>query len=151
MKPVDTLQGVDTTQLIAKTRRIIDAIGLPATLALLQARGGTILELPHGRLYRQRRSMLVGLIGEAAAEAFLGAFANGERRMFLPKADKILLQVRNRAIRADDEHSNTELALAYKLTVRQIQTIRNTETPPQKPTRQGDLFSPAPENARQGV
>lgn len=136
--------AVDETLLIAKVRRMIRAIGLPNTVLLLETLGGTYLELPQGRLWRKHRGTLATLIGDAAADAFHREFAHGERRILLPKVDKLLIQIRDRRIwdEADDGMSVREQALKYRLTMRQIQKIRRRRHSPVpcRPTPQLPLF-----------
>jgi hypothetical protein len=139
---VRDLAAVDEALLIAKTRRMIAAIGLPTTLHLLETLGGTYLELPQGRLWRKRRNVLAELIGEKAATAFHREFAQGDRRLLLPKADKILLQLRDRRICAEaDDLSVRDQALQYRLTMRQVQNIRRRGVRhiPKKPSNQIEL------------
>lgn len=119
------LSRIDEQLLIAVVRRMIAAIGLPNTLLLLETWGGTYLYLPQGRLWRKARGALAELIGETAADAFHAEFADGSRRILLPKADKLLLQLRDQEIcDAADEMSVRDQALHYRLTTRQIQNIR---------------------------
>jgi hypothetical protein len=142
----EALQGVDEQLLIAKVRRMIAAIGLPATVQLLETWGGTYLELPQGRLWRKRGGVLAQLIGEDAAERFHAEFAHGERRILLPKVDRILLQLRDREICANAEtESVRDQALRYRLTTRQVQNIRRRGVRTRIPARnpQLGLFTPA--------
>lgn len=139
--------AVDERLLPPQLRRMIAAIGLPATVVLLQARGGTRLKLPTGRLRSRRSQVLSGLIGPEAAQAFQAEFCRpGRASMDLPKADKILMQVRNAAIHREAEaDSLAELALRYRLTIRQVQNILATKDWPawRKPRPQLELFETA--------
>ncbi len=139
------LAGLDDALLISKTRRIIRAIGLVKTMVLLEALGGTYVELPNGRMWRKAisHSPLIGVIGPESAAVFYSEFARGDRRMLLPKVDKILLQLRDQKIRADAGTITVrDQALQYRLTVRQIFNIRaSAPPPPPPPTPQLGLFS----------
>jgi hypothetical protein len=136
--------AVDETLLIAKVRRMIRAIGLPHTVRLLETWGGTYLELPQGRLWRKQSGALAALLGQDAADAFHAEFAHGERRILLPKVDKILIQLRDRQICAESEDiSARDQALRYRLTERQIHKIRarGWRRAEARPTPQLSLFS----------
>lgn len=138
------LSGINPDLLIAKVRRMIEAIGLPATVQLLEAWGGTYLDLPQGRMWRKQGGVLAQLIGEPLADKFHAEFANGERRMLLPKADKLLIQLRDREICAGaDAESVRDQALKYRLTTRQVQNIRKRGVKPvrSRPTAQLDMFT----------
>ena len=130
--------GLPTTM-----KRLIGAMGVSPALRLLQARGGTRFYLG-GRRGRRDRRLLADLVGRDAAEGFYREFQrDGATEVTLPKADKILIQVRDAEIRADQEHSLMELAMLHRLTSRQIQNIRSRapEAANGVDERQIDLFS----------
>ena len=134
---------LDEQRLISKTRRLIGAIGLPATLRLLETLGGTYLELPQGHTWRAHRSSLAELIGAKETDALYREFRADGRKLLVPKADKIIKQVRDREICAEaPSMSERDQALKYRLTIRQIQNIRKRGiTPPTaRPASQFDLF-----------
>jgi hypothetical protein len=110
--------------------RLVNAIGMAATVRLLEARGGTILQLGAGKA----PEVLPELIGEDAAAAFMAAFA-GYDRVTLPMPDKLLAKMRNEEIAASRELLPT-IARRYNLTVRQVLNIRReareTEPSPQQ-------------------
>jgi hypothetical protein len=140
-----TDMAVDLSRLPTTLRRLIRSIGLPATLHLLTARGGTRWYLG-GVRGRRDRKLLVSIIGQTAAEAFYAEFGGeaGRTEVTLPKADKILIQYRDAQIRADQTRSLAELAVMYRLTSRHIQNIRRGAEPEEPvENRQIDLFSAA--------
>jgi hypothetical protein len=144
---------VDLSRLPPTFRRLIKAMGLPATLTLLQARGGTRFYVG-GQRGRRDKQLLVSLVGDAAALAFYAEFAAADRprlrggvasEITLPKLDKLALTYRDAMICADADRSLMELALMYRLTSRQIQNIRakGPRARSEAETRQIDLFSAA--------
>lgn len=133
-----SIAAIDDTQLPPQLRRLVRAIGLPATLALLKARGGTRLMLgknPAGA------SLLLDLIGHANTKALLAAF-EGATELMLPKADKLLAQARDRAIRDEHArgHSLMVLALRYDLTSRHILNIISGQPQASGESAQAGLF-----------
>ncbi|WP_051278450.1 Mor transcription activator family protein [Solimonas flava] len=132
---------VDLAPLPPMLRRLVRALGLPATLQLLEARGGTRFYLG-GERGRRDRHVLADIIGKEAAEAFYREFG-GVPEVTLPKADKIVQQTRDAQIRADTEHSLMELAVMYRLTSRQVQNIRRGHDAREWQDRQPDLFGAA--------
>lgn len=112
--------AVDEKLLTPMLRRLVRCIGLPATLKLLDKRGGLPLEIPK----RGRASViLVGLIGVDHAELLAVEFAGGDA-ITLPMSDKIHAQIRNLAIRSEKAAcSYSALATRYGLTRRQIVNI----------------------------
>ena len=136
-------EPVDERLLPPQIRRMIAAIGLPLTLHLLELRGGTRLALPLADA-RRKHYELADLIGAAPSRAFYREFGGkGVRFIQLPKADKILRQARDAAIRQDCRtDSVSTVALRYRLTMRQVQNIKQSEDYPvwRKPDSQLDLF-----------
>ncbi|HVT36068.1 MAG TPA: hypothetical protein VHE37_10800 [Nevskiaceae bacterium] len=139
--------NVDVAQLPTTMRRLIRAVGVPATMSLLEARGGTRVYLG-GQRGRRDRQLLMQLLGEKGEAAFRREFtppamshARSASEVTLPKLDKIATQIRDAAIRADETHSLTQLALMFKLTSRQIQNIRKGLPTTRIPPGQGDLFA----------
>jgi len=101
-------------------RRLANIIGLPKTLLFLQKRGGTVFRFP----LLARDSLLAELIGYEYAALLVDSL--GGEVWELPKADKILIKIRNQVIlEARENHSNAELALMFDLTRRQIINIAN--------------------------
>lgn len=144
-------QAIDLKPLPPLLRRLIRSMGLPATMILLQARGGTRFYLG-GVHARRDRQLLRDLVGVDASQAFYMEFGGGKgSEVTLPKVDKIAMQIRDRAIRADQAHSLMELALIHRLTTRQIQNIRRGDEKPEWASRQADLFGETGTAGREGV
>lgn len=132
---------VDESLLIHKTRRMIALIGLPKTLLLMETLGGTYIEMPSGHSWRRHDSELARLIGRNELDALYQEFRAAGRKFLVPKADKILKQLRDREIcETAETMSEREQALKYRLTVRQIQTIRARGVLPLRATRNVDQF-----------
>ncbi len=130
-------------------RRLVAAIGVGPTLALLEARGGTEIVINKEGM---RSDLLTGLIGKTAAGLVIQLYAE-RGRVMLPMPDKLLIAARNREIAAahDQGVSAPTLALRYRLTVRQVQNVcasarserlnaANDENAPPARGAQGDLF-----------
>lgn len=134
----ETVCQIDEHQLPPQLRRIVRTIGLPATLTLLKARGGTRLML--GK-HHDHALLLIGLIGPGPAQRLCEAF-EGKTEIMLPKADKLLAQARNRAIRAEHACGDSlmTLALRYDLTIRQIENINSAGFGPPDTAAQAELF-----------
>lgn len=120
--PAD-LAGIDVSRLVSKDlKNIISVIGLPLTLKLLKRHGGTRIRKPRG----DDPQMFPGLIGEDPARNLARLFQAREY-VHLPKADKILQELRDTAIRADQTSTNNELALQWDLTARQVLNIKRAD------------------------
>lgn len=110
---------VDVSPYTPMLRRLIRAIGIGGTTALLRWRGGCRLCLPHD----PRRSELAQYLSVGQVQALIDTFGAGSR-ITLPKPDKLYLQARNREIRdAHTRDSLAALAMRYGLTTRQIMNI----------------------------
>lgn len=120
--PAD-LAGIDVSRLVSKDlKNIISVIGLPLTLKLLKRHGGTRIRKPRG----DDPQMFPSLIGEDHARNLARLFEAREYVQF-PKADKILKQLRDTAIRADQISTNNQLALQWDLTARQVLNIKRAD------------------------
>lgn len=121
-EPDNGLEAVDVALLPPQMRRLVQLIGLPDTLTLLRARGGTEFRIPvdpHG-------SLLAELIGLESA-AILCREMPGQT-LDLPKHDKIALQIRNQAIRNARRHqSASQVARQFGLTRRHIVNLTSDE------------------------
>lgn len=138
------LAGVEISRLVSKDiKRMIEAIGLPLTLQVLRRHGGTRIRKPRGK----DPMMFPAVIGKDAARSLAKLYEHAEY-VTLPKADKILQEVRDTAIRADRELGLNELAERWNLTTRQILNIRRGDrgdkfryaSQAMKTELQGDLF-----------
>lgn len=107
---------------------VAEAIGLSATLALVEHAGGVRIYVPE-RLADDHR--LVQWLGRDAAARLSEAYAMEE--LVVPRCADLLRRVRNRCIRHERAQGArpAELALRYRLTERQVFTIlsREDETP----------------------
>jgi hypothetical protein len=132
----DHVIPIDERLLPPLLRQIVRAIGAPAALKLLKQRGGTRVYASDGPTLRQ-------ILGEEDARRFIAAMAP-RTEVLLPKADKILAQLRNRVIRAEAAtKSLPEQALEHDLTVRQVINIRAGIEASNRPDPTHDLFEPA--------
>ena len=127
---IDSLELVDTDLLPPQMRQYVQVIGLTDTFKLLQARGGTIFRFP----VNAKDSLLADIIGLESAIK-LCAVLGGEVKE-LPKVDKILLQIRNHAVRNARKYmSAAEASRKFNLSRRQIINIS-----PEPGDLNGDLF-----------
>jgi hypothetical protein len=123
--------SLDASLLPPVLRGLVEAIGFDLTLQLLRARGGQRVHIPV-----QSSAWLLNLLGPKATRILCERW--GGQELDLPKHDKIAVQLRNAAIRADREtHSLNALAARYGLTRRHILNVARTED-----DGQPDLFGP---------
>lgn len=129
----EQLDLVDADQLPPQIRQLVRLIGLPATFRLLDARGGTPLRIP---VDPHRAEILIAILEPTAIQALSAAL--GGQTLELPKVDKMLLQIRNLAIReARKTMSASEVARAFKLTRRMVIYVGGKESNSDQP----DLFA----------
>ena len=118
--------AIDARMLPPQARRLVRAIGVAQTFTLLRWRGGRRLKLPRD----STRSEIAAIVGADALEGLLQEFGPHEI-LTLPKVDKLLLQLRDHALRAEHAggrgKSIQELAGAYGLTTRHILNILAAE------------------------
>lgn len=128
------LTGVDARLLPPQMRQLVAIIGLAQTLKLLEARGGTPLRIPK----EPNRAEVLPEILSFEAVCQLAA-ALGGQKIDLPKCDKIVVQIRNLAIKSARNHKTApQLAREYGLTRRHIINIAKAAVD----DRQADLFEP---------
>lgn len=126
------LIAVDPNRLPPQIRQFVVVIGLPATVKLLQQRGGTTLRIAKRA---EKSEVLLEILSFDVVKKLCSAMPG--KILQLPKADKILLQIRNKAIRVErGSVSAAQLALKYSLTRRQIINI----APLPEDSGQCDLF-----------
>lgn len=114
-----SLSAVDPTLLPPQIRLFVVVIGLPETVKLLKARGGTTLRIPK---VADKSDVLPQILSIDAVNKLCSAMPG--KILQLPKSDKILMQIRNKAIRLERQSvSAAQLALKYSLTRRQIINI----------------------------
>lgn len=118
----DVTEQVDFSVLPHSMQRLIRIIGLHDTLALLRARGGTVLHIPE-RV--ETKSMLAVLISKEALTVLVNSELAG-LDIQLPKVDKYDIQLRNYAIR-NTNISHTQAALDFGLSRQQIHNIRGDD------------------------
>lgn len=140
-------EDIELPTLTQIPRQLVRAIGVAATIKLLQGLGGTRLFFSEFRRGGRDWQKVRDLVGKESADAVYAAFKGNRRDLSLPKADKILIQLRDRAIRADRRRGLTieSLAVRYNMTRRHVSTICGR--PEMAPARhvQGDLFGYPPE------
>ncbi len=123
IKP-DDLNLVDPDLLPPQIRQLVQIIGLPATIVLLDHHGGTLLRIPMNS--DDSRSQLGDIVGIDAAKKLCAA--KGGKRLELPKADKIIIQIRNHAIhKARETMSANDAAKYFNLSRRQIINITSDD------------------------
>lgn len=126
--------SVETELLPESMADLVDIIGLPAVLKLMEAFGGTEFWVPE-KLHHQHP--LVDAIGAEAAQTLCEYMAR--ERIKVPRGVGITRGVRNQAIRRERHEGAklAELALRYRLTDRQVLNILNAEP---ADDRQQDMF-----------
>jgi Mor family transcriptional regulator len=129
---------IDRSALPPQLKRLVDVLGVALATKLLKRRGGTRLVLAQGR----REGELVELLGVEACLRLHNAF-EGVPVIWLPKADKLVAQIRDREIRRlhREGRSLVALALEFDLTSRHIQNI--LAAAPIEPPSQSRLFDDA--------
>lgn len=120
-------------------KRIVRAVGLPAALRLLKARGGTRYCVPVSPT-----GLILEFMDSRQATALIRELGATEH-VSLPKADKALLELRNAQIRLEYAAGDSllTLALRYNLTTRHVLNIvRGTDREEDEAAdlEQGDLF-----------
>ncbi|MDI3260050.1 MAG: Mor transcription activator family protein [Sinobacteraceae bacterium] len=114
------MQDIDPKTLPTQVRRMIRAIGMPATMCLLRWRGGRRLFLPRG----PERTELAQVLTREQVQALLLEF-NDQPWLDVPKPDKLWLAARDARIRAEHEAGTSlqQLADRYGLTARRVLMI----------------------------
>lgn len=111
---------IDLQLLEPLLRQMVDLIGLPATMAIVEVHGGTLLNIPR---QADKNEALVALIGAEKA-ALLGRELGPDRRL-IPKAGPALNALRNRRLLADlRTQSVRQVARAYGLGERRVWQIK---------------------------
>lgn len=124
---------VELSELMCRQIRVlVGLIGLPETLKLLEALGGTPVNIP---LLACKATRLKAILSSDSIEKLCEKL--GGQRLELPKNDKIMQQLRNHAIRRlRGRKSAPQLAREFNLTRRMIIYISQQAVD----TRQVDLF-----------
>ncbi len=111
---------IDIEDLPGILRELVELMGLPATLKLVDHYGGVRLYVP---VKYDSEHVLVRQIGAPAATILIEHYG-GEEHFDIPKAERALRAVRDRRIRAEYAFkSRRRLAREYDLTERQIGNI----------------------------
>ncbi|HFE31902.1 MAG TPA: hypothetical protein ENJ17_01175 [Gammaproteobacteria bacterium] len=130
------LDLIDESLLPPQIRMLARVIGLAETLRLIEARGGNRVRIP---LQPEQCQALRNVLTPRALAALTQAF--GGKRLELPKNDKVVLQIRNHAIRAARQQQTVpQVARAFNLTRRHVFNLTADNDEPD-PT--GDLFDDA--------
>lgn len=133
----DTVSTPLSDDLPKSLAEVIDAIGLAATLKLLQRFGGIRIYVPQPAHLTDDHE-LARAIGLAAARKLARIW--GSERMPLPRAARALRLARDRALRLDYQTmSAAQCALKYQLTERQVYWIAGRV---EDDRRQAELFHP---------
>jgi Mor family transcriptional regulator len=120
----------------ARLEELVLAIGLPATLRLVDAFGGVRVYFPHPGAVRVD-SELARAIGADAVQRLAALWPS--TRVMLPQAAAYLRRERNRAIhREKDALSIRALALKYELTERAVYGIIINPPPDEADVARGD-------------
>ena len=116
------LAAVDITQLSPRLRLIVETIGLPAAIKLVNARGGRFVKIPKGG-----GKQLAQIIGEEAAQKMSNRFYSyPPPDFYVPKKDRVTRQIRNLEIVAQlNALTLREVAERFDLSVRQVINIRD--------------------------
>lgn len=127
-------------------RDLIAQIGLPATVALIQAMPGIRFPVPCGEHNNPegaaRFAQLADVVGRDGALILVRNYGN-DRGLYIPSCKKAILRARDRQIVADYGAGITvlDLALKYRLSYRRIEDILNTPiSPPPAPDAQLTLL-----------
>jgi Mor transcription activator family len=115
-------EEIDINILPGVLREMVDLIGLPATMQIVQRHGGTRLWVPALIETLAPDHKLVKLVGMTSARTLSEQY--GGETLEIPKAERALRAIRDKAIREQWPHkSQSQLAIEYNLTERQVRTI----------------------------
>ena len=124
---------IDINILPGILRDLVDLIGLPATMTIVQHKGGTGLWIPAQIETLAPDHKLVKAVGMEAAMKLSENY--GGEELEIPKAEKAVMALRNKEIREKNQYmSQSQLALEYNLTERQIRTIVSVDVDENWPT-----------------
>lgn len=115
-----SLDDLDAQLIPGLTKRLINIIGVPDTIKLLQARGGFPFTFP---VKPHLAKTLPGIISNEALIALCNSDFAGTT-VSLPKGEKLLNQIRNKYIQTQkNKKSARELGTKFGLGRRQVQKI----------------------------
>lgn len=104
-------------------REIVEVIGLPKALRLVEELGGTSFPLPRGEWEGLRVQMLAEVVGEAATRRLIEHYAGTP--LYIPSCAAAMRAARDRAIQSEYLAGTPAylLALKYRLSERHIWRI----------------------------
>lgn len=119
---------LDIGELPASLQEMVRVIGLPATLSLVDLRGGIRLYVPFEMTPEHWLSRLIGF--EAAVK--LARYYGGQDPFFIPRALNAMIAARNKVIKDKYSKGKTQAQLAreFNLTERWVRDIVNAEPAP---------------------
>lgn len=123
----ENIKPEDMELLPTSMRDFARIVGLPAALGLVEKFGGVEFSVPKGKDNNQagalRFAMLVEVMGEDGADAFVREY--GGEKIAIPRCLRVVRRLRDRTIIAeyDSGQSIDALAIAHRLTTRQIEKI----------------------------
>lgn len=85
---------------------IVDVVGWPAALKLIEKLGGVDYAVPAGKRLAVSEQLLIDAIGKPAAEAMMAVF--GGSRLYIPRCSAAMIQLRNMQICAEIDRLITE-------------------------------------------
>ncbi|MDR5803422.1 Mor transcription activator family protein [Caballeronia sp. LZ001] len=130
-------------------KTIIGLIGLPSTVRLVEALGGTTfpVAMRKTRLGEVRYEMLAAIVGAQAADRLTACF--GGSPLYIPNCTQALRELTHRKIRADfdalTQHTSaiqaaTQLAREYRMSDRHVWRILKRSDNCEQSAVQSDLF-----------
>lgn len=127
---------VDVQSLMSRPIRVlVELIGLPETLKLLEAKGGTTIKIP---ISAKDAKVLSAILSKESVKVLCKAMPGKE--LLVPKKDKVIQKLRNlMIIQQRRQKSASKLALEFNLSRRMIIYIAPLES------NQSDLFGEANE------
>lgn len=132
------LQQIDASDLPPRLAELASVIGLPATLRLVEARGGTRIYVPDTVTSDSWLARLIGLIPfEALVKHYRREF------LVLDRAAAALRAVRDRRIIADHAEGASTASLALECGLTQRQVFNILAQGDKASTSQPDLFQRA--------
>lgn len=118
------LENVDVKDLPPLAQELVALIGFSAVIRLVELRPGIPMFVPK-TLHPEHG--LIGAIGQKSAEALVKHY--GGETITVPNCKRALCKIRHRQIRQsrNDGYSQTEAALLYGITPRQVRNIDSAE------------------------
>ena len=113
----------------------VSLMGMGPTLALVRARPGMQLKVPVGVRDGKTARWLCELLGDAAAQAFMGR--HGGEHLVVPRCSHLELTLRNAEICAayDAGESLHAIGVAHNLSLRQLRNVLNNPAAAERSAR----------------